>query len=136
MLIKKLEEEKYEEFNERGARKTFRKKIIDERFDSFRFFLRYYKIEVGGMTPYDIHNYEHIIIVTKGEGSILTIENGAPILKKISKDDVIFIKANEPHQIINTGNGDLEYYCFRGNEILYGKDFEEKILQSIRVSRS
>ncbi len=136
MLIKKLEEEKYEEFNERGARKTFRKKIIDDRFGSFRFFLRYYKIEAGGMTPYDIHNYEHIIIVTKGEGSILTIENGSPVLKKISKNDVIFIKANEPHQIINTGNEDLEFHCFRGNEILYEKELEEKILQTIKASRN
>lgn len=131
MIIRRLEEIEFEEFKERGANKTYRKKVIDDRFGSMRFFLRYYKLEAGGMTPYDVHNYEHILIVTKGKGVILTIENGMPTMKEIRSGDVIFIRANEPHQIINKSEEDLEFYCFRGNEKLYSKEIEEMIVQAV-----
>ncbi|HLI46928.1 MAG TPA: cupin domain-containing protein [Geobacterales bacterium] len=127
MIIRSLDQIEFESFNERGAQKVVRKKVIDERFGSMRFFLRYYRIEPGGMTPYDVHNYEHILIISKGKGAILTIEEGKPTTKQIKANDVIFIKANEPHQIINTGESILEFFCFRGNEILYSEEIENKI---------
>lgn len=129
MIIRNISEVEFEEFNERGATKVSRKKIIDERFGSNRFFLRYYRLEPGGMTPYDVHKYEHILIVTKGKGSVLTLEKGMPVLKEIKAGDVVFISSNEPHQIINTGNEVLEFHCFRGNEILYDEIIENKIAQ-------
>jgi len=132
MIIRELNKVDFEEFNERGAQRVMRKKLIDERFGSLRFFLRYYRIEPSGMTPYDVHNYEHILIVTRGKGSILTIEEGRPVIKEIKENDVIFIKANEPHQIINTSNTTLEFFCFRGNEALYSEEIENKVLQLIR----
>ncbi|MDT7891307.1 MAG: cupin domain-containing protein [Thermoproteota archaeon] len=132
MIIRELDKIEFEEFKERGATKVLRRKVIDDRFGSFRFYLRYYKIEPGGMTPYDIHNYEHILIITKGKGAILTIEDGKPVMKEIKANDIVFIRANEPHQIINTGNEILEFHCFRGNEALYTVEIESHILQSFK----
>jgi len=125
MFILNLEECKYENFEERGAKNVERKKIVDDSHGSYRFYLRYYKVKPNGMTPYDIHNYEHIIIIIKGKGKILTIENNIPVIKDIKENDIIFIKANEPHQIINSYNEDLEFYCFRGTEILYKKEVSD-----------
>jgi len=129
-----LDEISYKEFNERGASKVRRKEVIDSKDESHRFYLRYYEIQPGGMTPYDIHNYEHIIIVTKGKGSLLTIIDNVPKMEKIREKDVIFIKANEPHQIINTSNETLEFLCFRGVDILYEKEINEIIKRYFGLS--
>jgi mannose-6-phosphate isomerase-like protein (cupin superfamily) len=127
MHIINLNNAEYENFSERGATKVKRKTLVDSRNDSYRFYLRYYSIEPGGMTPYDVHNYEHILIITKGRGSILTVENNIPKMIDIKENDIVFIKAKEPHQIINTSNDILEFYCFRGTEILYSDEIENVI---------
>jgi Cupin domain. len=129
MYITSLKNTTYEAFNERGATKVKRKTLVDSKNGSYRFYLRYYSLEPGGMTPYDIHNYEHILIITKGKGSILTFENNIPKMVDIKENDIVFIKANEPHQIINTSNDILEFFCFRGTEVLYS-DEVEKIIKS------
>lgn len=134
MKIVNLDEINFKDFSERGAVKVRRKEVIDSKDESHRFYLRFYEIQPGGMTPYDIHNYEHIIIVTKGKGSILTIQNNVPKMEKIKEKDVIFIKANEPHQIINTSNDNLEFLCFRGVDILYEKEVSEIIKRYFNLS--
>ena len=135
MIIVNIERANFKEFNERGALKVKRKELIDSSHGSHRFYLRYYEVQPGGMTPYDVHNYEHIIIVTKGEGSILTIQENVPKMEKIKEKDVIFIKANEPHQIINTSNNVLEFLCFRGVDVLYEKEVSDIIKKYFNLSQ-
>jgi quercetin dioxygenase-like cupin family protein len=76
-------------------------------------------LEPGGQTPYDIHPYEHIVIVTNGAGSVLTVSEGVPTMRRIQEGDVIYIGEKEPHQFLNTGASRLEFHCFRGTAELY-----------------
>ena len=129
MYIVNIENIEFKPFNERGAKGVERKILVDSSKGSKRFYLRYYRLSPGGQTPFDIHDYEHIVVVTKGEGKILTLTSGTPTTKNIKKGDVIFIQSREPHQFINTGETELEFLCFRGAEILYREDIN-KIIES------
>lgn len=99
---------------------------------SYRFYLRYYRVEPQGQTPFDIHDYEHIIIVVKGRGAILTLTKGSPSMKRINEGDVVFIGSREPHQIVNIGDEPLEFLCFRGAEILYSEEVNNLINKMFR----
>ncbi len=127
MHIVNIESVGFNEYSERGARGVRRKTLIDSSAGSKRFYLRYYRLDPGGQTPFDIHDYEHIVVITRGRGSLLTINNGSPSIKSIKEGDVIFIASREPHQFINTGSSELEFLCFRGAEILYRDDVKRII---------
>lgn len=127
MHIVNIEAVDFKEYLERGARSVRRKTLIDSSVGSKRFYLRYYRLEPGGQTPFDIHDYEHIVVITRGRGSLLTINNGSPSIKSIREGDVVFIASREPHQFINTGSSELEFLCFRGAEILYREDVKRII---------
>jgi len=122
VYIVNIEAVEYREFSERGARGVKRKTLVDASVGSKRFYLRYYRLEPGGQTPLDVHDYEHIVVITRGRGSVLTIVNGAPSMKSVKEGDVVFISSREPHQFINTGTSELEFLCFRGADILYRED--------------
>ncbi len=127
MYIVNIDSVEYKPFSERGAKGVERKVLVDASKGSKRFYLRYYRLSPGGQTPFDIHDYEHIVVITKGEGRILTLKSGTPTMKTIKKGDVIFIESREPHQFINTSNSELEFLCFRGAEILYRDDIRKII---------
>jgi quercetin dioxygenase-like cupin family protein len=132
MYIVSIEAVEFREFSERGARGVKRKTLVDASIGSKRFYLRYYRVEPGGQTPLDIHDYEHIVVITKGRGSVLTMVNGAPTIKSVRQGDVIFIASREPHQFINTGSSELEFLCFRGADVLY-RDEVRKIIEEVKT---
>ncbi|MEM3032203.1 MAG: cupin domain-containing protein [Nitrososphaerota archaeon] len=108
MRIAKWSEVGYEEFTERGSSGTVRKTFVNE--EMFR--LRYYVVQPGGQTPFDIHDYEHVVIVVKGRGSIVSREDGAPRIYHVGEGDIIHIMSMDPHQFVNTGDSPFEFYCF------------------------
>jgi quercetin dioxygenase-like cupin family protein len=132
MYIVSIEAVEFREFSERGARGVKRKTLVDASVGSKRFYLRYYRVEPGGQTPLDIHDYEHIVVITKGRGSVLTMVSGAPTIKSVRQGDVIFIASREPHQFINTGSSELEFLCFRGADVLY-RDEVRKIIEEVKT---
>jgi quercetin dioxygenase-like cupin family protein len=119
-----------EEFSERGAQGVKRKTFVDQTTGTRRFVLRYYALEPGGQTPYDIHPYEHIVIITKGAGTVLTLAQGAPSMRRIQEGDVIYIGEKEPHQFLNTGSSSLEFHCFRGMAELYAPAVDQALRSS------
>jgi quercetin dioxygenase-like cupin family protein len=75
------------------------------------FHLRYFRIEKGGNSPRDSHNYEHEIFVLKGDGKIFI--DGEDYL--ISNNFFVYVPPNKEHQIINIGETDLEFLCIIPN---------------------
>jgi quercetin dioxygenase-like cupin family protein len=113
----------FEEFAERGARDTSRKTLVLEKL----FRLRYYKLSPGGQTPFDVHDYEHVVVVVKGEGTVITRENDMPRLHHVKAGTVLHIKSREPHQFVNTGEESFEFYCFSTLSILYTETVAEAL---------
>lgn len=122
MLITRPAQVSAEAFEERGARGVLRRTLVSEAQGSKFFRLRFYSLQPGGQTPYDVHVYEHLVIVTSGEGSVLTRLKGVPMVRSIREGDVVYIGPGEPHQFINTGTRPLEFYCFGTSPSLYREE--------------
>jgi quercetin dioxygenase-like cupin family protein len=71
------------------------------------FHMRHFEVEPGGCTPHHQHDFEHEILVYRGEGTART-ENGD---RPIKAGDVIYVPPNEMHQFCNTSNEPIEFIC-------------------------
>jgi quercetin dioxygenase-like cupin family protein len=71
------------------------------------FHMRHFEVEPGGYTPHHQHDYEHEIVVLKGEG-VASSEAGERAFKA---GDIIWVPPNEMHQFRNTGANPLEFIC-------------------------
>ena len=58
-----------------------------------------YEIDPAGFTPLHSHPWEHAVYVISGKGVIL--DSGKE--RRLGKDDVLYIPADQKHQIKNTG---------------------------------
>ncbi len=68
-----------------GARGVKRKNLVDASVGSKRFYFRYYRLEPGGQIPLDVHDYEHIVAITRGRGSLPTMANGSPSIRAVKQ---------------------------------------------------
>lgn len=71
------------------------------------FHMRHFEVSPGGYTPHHQHNYEHEILVLKGEGLARSEQGDRPM----RAGDVIWVPPNEMHQFRNTGASPLEFIC-------------------------
>ena len=61
---------------------------------------RVIELEIGGFTSMHTEEHEQAIFVTKGSGIVTDGKKEC----KLAADDVLFIPANQEHQIKNTGD--------------------------------
>lgn len=71
------------------------------------FCMRLFEISPGGFTPKHSHDWEHEIIVHQGEGAVFKGGEWVPI----SRGTVVFIPANEEHQMKNVGDDLFAFVC-------------------------
>jgi len=90
-----------------GASGAKMRMLIGPAENARNFHMRHFEVAPGGHTPHHQHDYEHEIVVLRGEG-IARSEQGE---RQFSAGDVIWVPANEMHQFRNTGSGPLEFIC-------------------------
>ena len=71
------------------------------------FHMRHFEVQPGGFTPHHQHDYEHEIVVLKGQGVAKSERGDRPI----KAGDVIYVPANEKHQFNNPSDAPLEFIC-------------------------
>lgn len=71
------------------------------------FHMRHFEVAPGGYTPHHQHDYEHEILVLKGEGIAVSIAGE----RQMRAGDVIWVPPNEMHQFRNTTKQPLEFIC-------------------------
>ena len=71
------------------------------------FYMRVFEIAPGGFTPQHSHPWEHEIFIHAGSGEAYGNGRWNPI----GSGNVIFMPANEEHQIRNTGKETLVFVC-------------------------
>ena len=71
------------------------------------FHMRHFEIQPGGHTPHHEHDYEHEVLVLKGQAVIKGERGDAPL----QAGDVVWVPANEKHQFANTGSEPFEMIC-------------------------
>ena len=71
------------------------------------FFMRIFEIAPGGYTPRHAHDWEHEMFIHAGTGEIF----GQGSWHSVETGYVVFMPANEEHQIKNTGRELLKVIC-------------------------
>lgn len=71
------------------------------------FHMRHFEVAPGGFTPQHQHDYEHEILILKGQG-VAHSEQGE---RRFAAGDVIWVPPNETHQFRNSGSTPLEFIC-------------------------
>jgi quercetin dioxygenase-like cupin family protein len=90
-----------------GATGARMRMLVGPQEGARNFHMRHFEVAPGGFTPHHRHDYEHEILILKGEG-VAQSEAGE---RRFRAGDVIWVPPNELHQFRNTGAGPLEFIC-------------------------
>ena len=90
-----------------GAALVSMKLLVGRADGAENFAMRHFTVEPGGHTPRHQHNYEHEVLILRGEG---TVEDEGT-LHAIAAGDALYVEPNRVHQFVNTGDGPLEFIC-------------------------
>lgn len=107
MKVQQLSDHAQTPVNMDGARGARMRMLVGPAEGAKNFHMRHFEVEPGGFTPHHQHNYEHEILVLKGEGLARSEQGDRPM----RAGDVIWVPPNEMHQFRNTGTSPLEFIC-------------------------
>jgi len=82
--------------------------LIDDKVGAPNFALRRFTLDVGGYTPYHIHDWEHEVYVLSGKGSLVD-EKGTE--HPLREGDVAFVDPSLQHQFKNIGKEPFIFLC-------------------------
>ncbi len=86
---------------------VYRKWLISPRHGSLNFAIRLFRIEKGGLSPPDSHDWEHGVVVLSGSG-LVTLDGKE---YEIKPGTFIFIPPNTKHSFRQKGEEDLTFIC-------------------------
>ena len=107
MKVQSLESHEQAAVTMAGAEGARMRMLVGPADGAKNFHMRHFEVEAGGFTPHHQHDYEHEILVLKGQGTAKSALGDRPF----KSGDVIFVPANEMHQFMNTGPSSLEFIC-------------------------
>ena len=90
-----------------GSRGAQMRMLVGPADGATNFHMRAFEVEPDGYTPHHQHDYEHEILILKGQGLARSEQGERPF----KAGDVIWVPANEMHQFRNTGDQPLEFIC-------------------------
>ena len=107
MRIKQYAEVEATHFDSGPAKAVAARVVIGKKDEAQNFYMRVFAIGPGGHTPQHAHDWEHEMFVHAGAGEIFG--NGA--WNPMKAGNVVFVPANEVHQMKNTGQETLVVVC-------------------------
>lgn len=82
-------------------------RVVIGQADEAPFCMRVFEIQAGGHTPFHTHDWEHEIFFHQGHGQVYCQGQW----KTVSAGNVVYVSANEEHQIRNAGRDPLVFIC-------------------------
>lgn len=107
MKVQSIESHEQSDVTMEGAAGAKMRMLVGHDDGAPNFHMRHFEVAPGGHTPHHSHDYEHEIIVLKGNG-VAKSEQGD---RDMNPGDVIFVPANEMHQFVPKGDAPLEFIC-------------------------
>jgi len=71
------------------------------------FVMRVFDVMKGGASSQHSHDFEHEVLVLKGQGVLKSDDGDMPF----KEGTALFIAPNERHQLVNTGEDTLRFVC-------------------------
>jgi quercetin dioxygenase-like cupin family protein len=69
--------------------------------------MRLFEIEPGGHTPWHAHDWEHVVYIVDGRGTLKTEHGDADF----EPGDALLVPPNDEHNFVNRGEGRLRFLC-------------------------
>ncbi len=107
MKVRAIEEHEQKPVSMPGAEGARMRMLVGSEDGAGKFHMRHFEVAPGGYTPHHQHDYEHEILILRGEGLAQSAQGERPF----KAGDVIWVPPNEMHQFRNTGAGALEFIC-------------------------
>ncbi len=107
MKIRPVNEHEQVEVTMPGAEGARMRMLVGPAEGARHFHMRHFEVAPGGFTPHHQHDYEHEILILRGEG-VAQSDRGE---RTFREGDVIWVPANEMHQFRNTSSAPLEFIC-------------------------
>ena len=107
MKVQTIESHPQQALEMPGAVNVKMRMLIGPQENANVFHMRHFEVAPGGYTPHHQHDYEHEIVVLKGQG----LARSAQGERSIQAGQVIWVPANEMHQFHNPGPSPLEFIC-------------------------
>jgi quercetin dioxygenase-like cupin family protein len=107
MRIKEVTDVEATHFDQPGIKGVAARVLIGKSDGAPNFCMRLFDIAPGGNTPKHVHAWEHEMFVHAGDGEIFGNGRWHPV----KPGNVVFIPADEEHQIRNSGRGPLLIVC-------------------------
>ncbi len=105
---------KVEKYKQEGAdwKDIVRQNIIGVRGENTKFHFRYFEIMPGGNSSYEVHSHEHVVVCVRGKGKVRL---GSRLID-MNHLDVLYIKAETPHQLFNPYDEPFGFFCIVDSE--------------------
>ncbi|HMK50012.1 MAG TPA: cupin domain-containing protein [Thermodesulfovibrionales bacterium] len=84
-----------------------RQTLIGNSGESARFHLRYFEIEPGGRSSFEMHRHEHVVVVIRGKG--ICVAGKKKLRMKFL--DTLYIEPEMPHQLQNPYDEPFGFFC-------------------------
>jgi quercetin dioxygenase-like cupin family protein len=107
MILKHIESVEKQNFTMAGAEGVQMQLLCGPGDGAPTFAMRKFIVAAGGYTPRHYHDFEHEILVLAGEGVVFG--NGKE--QRVKAGDVLYVPANEVHQLRNGGSDVFEFIC-------------------------
>lgn len=107
MKIQSIESHEQKAVDMPGAKDARMRMLVGPAEAAPNFHMRHFEVAPGGCTPHHSHDYEHEIVVLKGQGVAKSAEGDRPF----TAGDIIYVPANEMHQFQNTAAEPCEFIC-------------------------
>ncbi len=107
MRVQPIAEHQQNEVNMEGAEKVRMRMLIGPDDGANVFHMRHFEVAPGGHSPHHAHDYEHEVLILKGQ-AVVKSEGGD---RPANAGDVVWVPANEKHQFQNAGDQPLEFIC-------------------------
>jgi quercetin dioxygenase-like cupin family protein len=107
MIVKYDDKIRMEPVQMDGVRKVRKAVLIGQEEGAPNFFMRKFDLEAGGHTPHHSHDWEHVVFVLSGSGTLKGV-GGEYELKPGAS---VFVAPNEEHQFIADRESGLSFLC-------------------------
>ncbi len=108
MKIKRDSEVRAAPVEMEGAKDVAMKVLIGPDDGSENIIVRLFTVSPGGHTPYHTHDFEHLVQVRSGKGTVVDADR---IEHELEPGSSVFVAPNEEHQFTNPYDAPFEFTC-------------------------
>lgn len=107
MLVKDKDHQTFDPVLEEGVEKVKKAVLVGSDEGAPNFYMRHFEIDAGGFTPYHQHDWEHVVYVLSGSGTLKGEDKALPL----QSGSAVLVKPNEMHQFRADADGPLAFLC-------------------------